>query len=213
MKKALLLVLVVFAAGILGCSSMQQYSTYQTDMSKAKKMLDNADYKQALESFVDAAKAMPKEPDPYAYAATASYKLNNIEAASGYIRDAVQLNKSSDAYIRIPGYKALILLRQGRHKEGMDALNDYIQNYEQQYAARNVRDIKAMWRSNKIDLPTLEEDLDEGITNSKAIWRCSASRARDGSRRSTARRRQGGERKSAPPKPTKRCHSGACWPQ
>lgn len=164
MKKALMLVLVVFAAGILGCSSMQQYSTYQTDMSKAKKMLDNADYKQALESFVDAAKAMPKEPDPYAYAATASYKLNNIEAASGYIRDAVQLNKSSDAYIRILGYKALILLRQGRHKEGMDALNDYIQNYEQQYAARNVRDIKAMWRSNKIDLPALEQYLDEGIT-------------------------------------------------
>lgn len=164
MKKALLLVLVVFAAGVLGCSSMQQYNTYQNNMWNSKKMLDNADYKQALEGFVSAAKAMPKEPDPYAYAATASYKLNNVEAASGYIQDAVQLNKNTDAYVRILGYKALIYLRQGKQKEGMDALNDYIQNYEKLYAARNVREIKAMWRSNKIDVPALEQYLDEEIT-------------------------------------------------
>jgi uncharacterized protein HemY len=126
-------------------------------------MLDAGEYSQAREDFIGAAKAEPADPASYALAATASYKMNDLQAASRSIAEAAKRDNRSDAYIRILGYKALILLRQGREKEGLDALHAYIVAYEREYGPQNVREVRAMWRSAHIDLPALESLLDGQI--------------------------------------------------
>jgi tetratricopeptide (TPR) repeat protein len=132
-------------------------------MDAGKKLLDTGEYGQAREDFIGAAKAQPAEAASYALAATASYKLNDLQAASQSIMEAAKRDKHSDAYIRILGYKALILLKQGREKEGLDALQAYIAAYEKEYAPQNVREVRAMWRTAHINLPTLEGLLDGEI--------------------------------------------------
>jgi uncharacterized protein HemY len=161
MNKACRLVIVVGGAALLGCSTA--YQTYRADMSTGKTMLDAGEYGQARETFIGAAKAQPSEAASYAMAATASYKLNDLQAASESITEAAKRDNHSDAYIRILGYKALILLRQGREKEGLDALHAYIVAYEREYGPQNVREVRAMWRSTHIDLPALERFLDAEI--------------------------------------------------
>ena len=161
MKKVFCLVIVVCGVALLGCGTA--YHTYRSDIWAGKSMLDEGEYSQAREDFIEAAKAEPAEPASYALAATASYKMNDLQAASRSITEAVKRDNHSDAYIRILGYKALILLRQGREKEGLDALHAYIVAYEREYGPQNVRKVRAVWRSAHIDLPALESVLDGQI--------------------------------------------------
>jgi tetratricopeptide (TPR) repeat protein len=161
MKRAFCLVIVACAVALLGCSTT--YHEYRSDILKGKRMLDTGEYREAHEAFTGAAKAQPAEPASYALAAAASYKMNDLQAASESIQEAAKRGKNSDAYIRILGYKTLILLRQGREREGLDALHAYIVAYEREYAPRNVREVRAMWRVKHIDLPALESLLDGEI--------------------------------------------------
>jgi len=161
MKKVFCLVIVVCGVALLGCGTA--YHTYRSDMDAGKKLLNTGDYSQAREDFIGAGKAQPAEPASYALAATASYKLNDLPAASNSITEAAKRDRHSDAYIRILGYKALILLKQGREKEGLDALQAYIAAYEKEYAPQNVREVRAMWRTAHINLPVLEDLLDGEI--------------------------------------------------
>jgi uncharacterized protein HemY len=161
MKRVFWLVTVVCALALPGCSTA--YHTYRWDISAGKKMLDAGEYSQAREDFIGAAKAEPSEPASYALAATTSYKMNDLQAASQSITEAAKRDNHSDAYIRILGYKTLILLKQGREKEGLDALHAYIVAYEREYGPQNVRRVRAMWRSTHIDLPALESLLDGEI--------------------------------------------------
>ena len=161
MKRVFCLVTVVCAVALLGCSTA--YHTYRSDVWVGKQMLDAGDYSQARENFIGAAKAEPSEPASYALAATASYKMNDLQAASRSIMEAAKRDNHSDAYIRILGYKTLILLKQGREKEGLDALHTYIVAYEREYGPQNVRRVRTMWRSTHIDLPALESLLDGEI--------------------------------------------------
>src|SRR5208283_1959580 len=141
MKKVFCLVVVVCAVALLGCGTA--YHTYRSDMDAGKKLLDTGEYGQARQDFIGAAKAQPADAASYALAATASYKLNDIQAASQSIMEAAKRDKHSEAYIRILGYKALILLKQGREKEGLDALHAYIVAYEREYGPQNVRRVRA----------------------------------------------------------------------
>jgi uncharacterized protein HemY len=161
MKTILLSGLLVLAAGFLGCSTA--YHVYQGDMWEGKRLLGQGDYGKAHEHFVKAAKALPDEAYPYAFAATSSCKMNDLEAASRFIEEAAKRGRQRDAQIRIKGYKALILLKQGKEKEGLQALDDYMLAYQKDYAPDNVREVRAMWRSNRIDLAALQQLLDEEI--------------------------------------------------
>ena len=163
MRKLFLPAMLVMVLTLFACASMKQYDAYRADMWSGKKLLGDGDYKSALERFQKATKAMPGEPEAHAFAATASFKLNDAEAASGYIQEAIKLNKPNDSYIRILGYKALILLKQGRQKEGLDALGDYIQAYQKEYAPQNVREVRTMWRTKSIDLSALQQLIDDEI--------------------------------------------------
>ncbi len=162
MKKIFSLVIAMCVVALLGCSTA--YQTYRSDIVAGRHMLDTGEYRQARETFMGAAKAAPTQPDSYALEATASYKMNDLQAASGSIAEAAKRDGNSDARIRILGYKALILLKQGREKEGLDALHAYIAAYEKEYGPQNVREVRAMWRSKQIDLPALEYLLDGQIT-------------------------------------------------
>jgi tetratricopeptide (TPR) repeat protein len=161
MKRLFCLIIVACVVSLPGCSTA--YKTYSSDIWSGKKMLGEGVYPQAREDFVAASKADPAEPASYALAATASYKMDDLQAASLSITEAEKRDKFSDAYIRILGYKALILLKQGREQEGLDALHAYIVAYEKEYAPENVRDVRAVWRSRHIDLPALEGLLDGEI--------------------------------------------------
>lgn len=164
MKKVVLLGFLVFALGLFACAETKQSAAYRSDVWNGKKLLDDGDYKQALDNFVRAAKTMPTEPQPYAFAAAGSYKLDDIEGASRYIQEAARLDKTGDARMRILGYKALILLKQGKEKEGLQALGDYVAAYQNEYGPQNVRPVRNMLRSGRVDLPALQRLLDEEIT-------------------------------------------------
>ena len=161
MKRIFCLVTALCAVALLGCSTA--YQTYRSDIGTGKKMFDAGEYRQAREDFMNAAKADPTQADPYALAATASYKMNDLQTASQSIAEAAKRSGTSDAHIRILGYKALILLKQGRQEEGLDALHAYIAAYENEYGPQNVREVRAMWRGKQIDLRVLEGLLDGEI--------------------------------------------------
>jgi tetratricopeptide (TPR) repeat protein len=132
-------------------------------MFRGRQLMSDGDYKPALEDFMKAATAMPAEPYPYAFAATASYKRGDIDAASRYIQEAAGRDVQGDARVRILGYKALIFLKQGREREGLQALGDYIRAYEREYGPPNVREVRNVWQSGRVDIPALQQLLDEEI--------------------------------------------------
>ena len=87
MRKVFLSCFLVLVLGLLGCSQVQQvkqYGSYRSDMWNGKKLLSDGDYKQSLDEFVKAAKSMPTESEPCAFAATASFNLDDVEGAFRY---------------------------------------------------------------------------------------------------------------------------------
>ena len=114
MRKIMSIVLLVSSATLLSCST--PYYTYKQEMFQGRRLLDRGEYAQARDEFVKAARTMP---DSYsnAFAATASYKLNDMASAERFIQEAATLNGRGYSYLRILAYRALILLKEGR-KEG-----------------------------------------------------------------------------------------------
>ena len=163
MKKMFVLGFLACAVSLSGCAAMQQYGTYQSDIFRGRQLMSDGDYKPALEDFIKAAGAMPAEPYSYALAAAASYKMDDIDAASRYIEEAARRDAQGDARIRILGYKALILLKQGKEREGLQALGDYVRAYEKEYGPQNVGEVRNMWLNRRVDLPALQRLLDEEI--------------------------------------------------
>lgn len=64
-------------------------------------------------NFVTALETLPL-PEALAFAVTASYKINDLKAAEGYITEAEKKDTGSVTRLRIAGYKALVYLREGR---------------------------------------------------------------------------------------------------
>ena len=139
------------------------WNAYQSNMYGGRMALNVGEYERARQDFLKAAEASP-DARSYAYAATASYKMHDLPEARRLVREAERLDGKTYMILRIRGYKALILLAEGREKEGLDALNDYLAVYENAYPLETVRDVERMARSGRVDLPRLEKLLDEQIT-------------------------------------------------
>lgn len=161
MKTVSLLGLIAVAGALLGCSAM--LSAYRSDMWDGKRLMDSGEYGKAREEFLKAAKAEPAAAAPYAFAATASYKMNDLEGASGFMAEATTRDKYLDAHIRILGYRSLILLKEGKQKEGLKALDEYTDAYGKEYGKEDLRDVRTMVRDNRIDLVALQNILDGQI--------------------------------------------------
>jgi tetratricopeptide (TPR) repeat protein len=168
MKRFLIIVLLLIPFALVGCSA--SFTAYTDNMFKGKELLQRGNYAGARDDFVKAAQAQP-DGWSYAYAATASYKLNDLKSAEHYINQAASLDGRSFAYLRIAGYKALILLAEGRQQEGLDALGNYLTVYGNYYPLQTIEKVRDMRNSGKVHMPILELLLDEQIvTYENDIW-------------------------------------------
>jgi hypothetical protein len=88
-------------------------------MFEGRKYWEVKEYEPARTSFVRAYEAQ-KEVAALAWAATTSYWLNDLASAERYIQEAesMPMTRTSISWFRVTGYKALILLRQGKKAEG-----------------------------------------------------------------------------------------------
>ncbi len=156
--QSLLLIITFFVAS---CDSFRSYGIYADNMFIGKELLKEQEYTNAEPYFTKASKQI-KDSYSLTYLATVSYKTNNFNSAENYIKEAEKIDNNTYAYLRIIGYKALILLKKDKQK-GFDALKDYINLYEYFYPLTTINDIKKMYDKKEIDMIRLEKLIDEQI--------------------------------------------------
>ena len=161
MKTISLLGLIAVAGALLGCSAM--FSTYRSDMWDGKRLMDSGEYGKARDEFLKAAKAEPAAAAPYAFAATASYKMNDLEGASGFMTEATKRDKYLDAHVRILGYRSPYPSERRQAEGRYKALNEYSEAYGKDYGVDDLREVRTMVRQNRMDLVALEHILDGQI--------------------------------------------------
>ncbi|MGD0234898.1 MAG: hypothetical protein ABSC55_10225 [Syntrophorhabdales bacterium] len=159
----------VLCLGILGltfltvaCSSTSTYTGYERDIITGKQLLRQGDYTEARSDFLKAAER-EKRPEALALAATASYKLNDLPAVAQYIAEAERAGKLNFFYFRVTGYKALLLLQEGKKEEGLKTLGEYIQTYKRTFDSDTVSEVEFMWKRGTVDLPRLEMLIDRQV--------------------------------------------------
>jgi hypothetical protein len=161
MRKLLILNAIIVFAVAAACSTT--YQVYRNDLFEGRNLLNQGDYGKARDVFVKAS-TEEKRAAPFALAATASYKMNDLPAAESLISEAEKMEGKAFFYLRITGFKALIYFKENRKGEGLDALNKYLEYYRHLYPLMNIEDVEAMAKSGDIKLPELERLLDEQIT-------------------------------------------------
>ena len=148
---------------LLALCLFQCAGAYRESIYNGRIALNTGEYARARQDFLKAAEVSP-DARSYAYAATASYKMHDLPEAQRLIGEAERLDGKTYMILRIRGYKALILLAEGRQKEGLDALRDYLAVYERAFPLGTVRDVERMAQTGRVDLLRLEKLLDEQIT-------------------------------------------------
>ena len=154
---------LLFICAALTASCATTYTMYRDDLFDGRQLLKQEKYGEARNLFLKAS-AEEKRAAPFAFAATASYKMNDLAAAEGYIGDAENATGRNYWYLRIMGYKALILLKEKKTDEGMTVLKRYIDYYRLVYPLTTIDRVEDMWKSGQINLTQLEVLLDEQIT-------------------------------------------------
>ena len=157
-------IVLLFICVTLNASCSTTYTMYRDDLFEGRQLLRQEKYGEARTLFLKAS-TEERRAAPFAFAATASYKMNDLAAAEGYIGDAESAAGRNYWNLRILGYKALILLKEKKTDEGMTALKRYIDYYRLVYPLMNIDQVEDMWKSGQIDLIQLEALLDEQITN------------------------------------------------
>ncbi|MCG6534420.1 MAG: hypothetical protein L7F78_06955 [Syntrophales bacterium LBB04] len=153
---------VIIAAGVLTLSCSTSWNMYAEDMFHGKRLLQNQEYAEARTDFLKAAEAQ-RWPSAYAFAATASYKMGDVESAERYVMEAERLDGRDYSYVRTLGYKSLIFLKEGKENEGMDALKRYAQVLRAISSPKGARQVDVWSRQQPRDLPALERLIDEQV--------------------------------------------------
>ena len=161
MNKKLCIGMAFILLALLSCAST--YSIYSRNLSQGKELMRQGKFQEARTYFVKAAESQ-QLPEAFAFAATASYKMNDLGSAERYIADAGNQDGKGFSELRIAGYKALIYLKEGKKVEGMKALKEYTTLYSRVYPLINIEEVEAMIKEDKVDLGRLEALLDEQIT-------------------------------------------------
>lgn len=157
MKRLLLCELMILALLALACSPT--WNIYADNMFKGKRLLREEEYAQARDDFLKAAETQ-KWPAAYAFAATASYKMGDLTGAERYVMEAERLDGGTFYYLRIIGYKALIFLKQGKEKEGLETLQYYAQLLRSVSSPVGARQVEALAKRQPVDLAELEKLID-----------------------------------------------------
>lgn len=160
MIKRIFVVMVFILSASLSYAS---YSVYSHNLFQGKQLMKRGDFQEARMHFVRAFEAQ-KLPEALAFAAAASYKMNDVKAAENYITEAEKQQSKGVSELRIAGYKALIYFKEERTSEGMKALQDYITLYRHLDPLMSIQEVETMIRREKIDLGRLELLLDEQVT-------------------------------------------------
>jgi len=154
------------AAGLLSAilllASCSSYNVYRYHLWEGKNFLIEERYPEARDALAKAAGEQNRAA-PRAYAATVSYKLGDIAAARRYLEEAENAPGKDYVDLRITAYKALILFRENKQQEGMAALRDYLNFYRHLYPLVTIEDVRDMWKSGRVDLPKLEQLLDQQL--------------------------------------------------
>jgi hypothetical protein len=162
MKKIIWPVPVMVALLSLSCATSTSWNIYAENMFHGKRLLREQEYAAARIDFVRAAEAQ-KWPSAYAFAATASYKMGDLVGAEGYVMEAERLSERDYSYVRALGYKSLILLKEGKEKEGLEALQQYAQVLRTISSPKGARQIEIWMKQQPMDLPGLEKMIDEQV--------------------------------------------------
>jgi tetratricopeptide (TPR) repeat protein len=131
-------------------------------MFTGKEALKKGDYTEGKRSFEEAYQN-DKTPDALMYLAIIDYKTNNIDSAEGLIREAETMGSINYHYLRVLGYKALILLKKNR-EQGLEALGRYVAFYAVSDPLTSINDVREMIRSRSIDMGYLEGLMEEQVS-------------------------------------------------
>jgi len=131
-------------------------------MFRGKRLLARGEYREARDEFVKAAKGI-RDAAPLAFAAAASYKAHDLTGAQQLLKEAESLPPDA-SFLRIEGYKSLVLFAQGQKEEGLEALREYIDFYDTLFPLDSINEVEAMAETGQVDLAALEELLDRQIT-------------------------------------------------
>jgi len=162
MRKALCAGCVTAILFLTSCATSNMvYSRY---MFEGKKDWQAKDYSQAKADFLKAYD-VDKRVAPLAWAATTSYWLNDLASTERYLQEAEANGefKKGFSYFRVTGYKALLLLKQGKKTEGLAALKTYVDAYGRVFPSSNTGRIEFMVRKGEVDLPRLEVMMEDDI--------------------------------------------------
>jgi len=153
----------VFAEEQHSIDKRGSYRVYSQNIFEGKQQMKRGEFQRAQTYFVKALETMAL-PEALAFAATASYKINDLKAAEGYVAEAEKKDTGSVTKLRIAGYKALVYLKEGRENEGMKALQEYSNLYGHLDPLINIQEVQGMIMRRNVDLQRLEVLLDEQIT-------------------------------------------------
>jgi hypothetical protein len=156
--------LTVFCIIILalssGCSAT--YHAYCKDIRHGSEALKSNDYGAARRNFEEAYQN-GKSLDALMYLAIIDYKTNNLDSAERLIREAEIMGGGNYHYLRVLGYKALILLKKNRD-QGLEALDRYVVFYSRIDPLTSISEVRSMVVSGNIDTVLLNKLIEDQVS-------------------------------------------------
>ncbi|HOC45408.1 MAG: hypothetical protein PHT96_08995 [Syntrophorhabdaceae bacterium] len=141
---------------LLSCTT---YALYSRNFLAGKDLFNAGRYDEAQKCFQDAQR-IQKDAAVFTYLAATAYKKGHFESAADLIDQAEKSPLDRLSYLRMYGYKVLILLSTD-HALGLKALDDYIKRYSFDYPLESIQDVKAMRQSGMIDKARLEALIED----------------------------------------------------
>ena len=151
-------IIIIVSVFLLSCTT---YAVYSKNFLAGKNDFNAGRYDEARKFFEDAAK-VESDAAVLTYLAATAYKKGQFADAAALIGRAENSSPDTLTYLRMYGYKALILL-QVDNALGMKALDDYIKRYGFDYPLDSIKEIRAMRQSGIIDKKRLEFLIDEQV--------------------------------------------------
>lgn len=152
------IVIGLLSLALCACTT---YQFYAGNLFAGKESFEKNRYQEAQRYFEDAARHNV-DGAALTYLAVIAYKENKFDTAQRFIANAEKAPPDMLSSLRMYGYKALISLAVNQ-TEGMGALKEYIDRYDNLYPLESIADVKDMWRSGRVDRAGLETIIDEQI--------------------------------------------------
>lgn len=151
---------VILFLMLSACSTTRH--AYSAGIFYGEKALKSGDYAEAKRNF-EAAYQIDKTPDALMYLAIVDYKTDKLDSAERLIREAEIMDNTNYHYLRVLGYKALILLKKNS-EQGLEGLDRYVAFYAFCDPLMSINDVKKMVRNRNVDMPLLEKLIEEQIS-------------------------------------------------